>query len=271
MALSNWATRIMQNHKWQLACLILAYVSVGCSPNAAVPADVPTYRVRVLSVFPHDPSAFSQGLVVEGETCYEGTGHYGSSTLRRVDLSTGEIQAQFALPRKYFGEGITILGNRIYQLTWKERICVVYDKATMKAIGSLQYSGEGWGLTTDGEVLYMSDGTSTIRVLDPQTLRVQRRIRVKDGRRGVGDLNELEFVDGKILANVWYLDKIAEIDPTSGRVTAWIDCSNVYPAGSRPNREHVLNGIAYDKASGRMFITGKNWPKLYEIEVLKPE
>ena len=260
----------MRNSKSRLLLPIMCVVALGCD-SEAVPGDdsAPVKSVRVVNTFPHDPTAFVQGLVVEGETLFEGTGRYGESSLRIVDLESGQVTYEQPLGPKYFGEGVTILGDRIYQLTWKERVCIVYDKNTRKPIGSLPYSGEGWGLTDDEEFIYMSDGTNTIRVLDPQTFRVIRRIRVKNGRRNLKDLNELEFVDGKIWANVWYLDKIAEINPANGKVEAWIDCSQIYPASSRRDREHVLNGIAYDAKTKRLFVTGKNWPQLYEIEVVQ--
>lgn len=259
---------LIQNRR--LAFLLVGLLVLGCGQSALpVDQDIPTYQVRILNVFPHDSGAFTQGLVVEGTTIYESTGQYGNSTLRQVDLESGRVEKRLPLDPKYFAEGIGIVGDWIYQLTWKERVCFVYDKTTFKALGALQYSGQGWGLTHDDEVVYMSDGTSTIRVLDPQTFKVLRRIRVKQGRRYLDKLNELEFVDGMILANVWYSDRIAQIDPKSGQVTAWIDCSGVYPASARANREQVMNGIAHDKASGRLFITGKNWPHLYEIEVVR--
>ncbi|MEM7314257.1 MAG: glutaminyl-peptide cyclotransferase, partial [Planctomycetota bacterium] len=153
---------------------------------------------------------------------------------------------------------------RIYQLTWQEKTCVVYKKKTIKPIGKYNYRGEGWGLADDGKVLYMSDGTSSIRVLDPN-FKIKKRLRVKDGRRSVDKLNELEFFDGFLYANVWYEDVIAKIDPKTGKVVAWLDCSRVYP--TRRNREHVLNGIAHDAKSGKIYITGKNWPRLYEIKI----
>lgn len=236
--------------------------------NQAVSRTAPTLEVRVTGEFPHDPQAFIQGLALEGDTLFEGTGQYGRSTLRKIDLSTGQIIAQQDLHPSYFGEGVTIFGDRIYQLTWKERVCIVYDKATLKPLGVFNYSDQGWGLAADDRFLYMSDGSNRIRVLDPTTFKPVRKLRVRDGRRNINNLNELEFVDGHLLANVWYEDQIAKIDPQSGRVVAWIDCSHVYPAATRPDREHVLNGIAHDPDSGRTFITGKNWPKMYEIEIL---
>jgi glutaminyl-peptide cyclotransferase len=256
----------MKNKAWWfvfpiLAVSVLAIVAGNAPSNATDPKPV-----RVLAEYAHDATSFSQGLVVEDETLYEGTGKYGSSVLRKIDLSTGVVAEEIKLDPKFFGEGITILGDRIYQLTWKERVCIVYDKNTFKAIGTLPYRGEGWGLTDDEKHLYMSDGTSTIRVLDAQTLAVVRSIRVRDGRKQLSKLNELEFVNGEIYANVWYEDRIARIDPKTGNVNGWLDCTAVYP--NRRDREHVLNGIAYDEHSKRLFITGKNWPKLFEIEVV---
>ncbi|MEM7474474.1 MAG: glutaminyl-peptide cyclotransferase [Planctomycetota bacterium] len=230
----------------------------------------PILQVRVLQVFPHDAGAFCQGLEVEGETLYEGTGQYGNSSLRKVELKTGKVQSNQPLHQNYFGEGITILGKRIYQLTWKENTCVVYEKETLKALGVYKYSGQGWGLANDGKLLYMSDGTNTLRVVDPRNFKVLKRLRVKDGRRSIDNLNELEFIDGFLYANIWYEDYIAKIDPKTGKIVAWVDCTGVYPANTRPDREHVLNGIAWDKDSGRIFVTGKNWPRLYEIEILDP-
>ena len=254
---------------WWLAPIvgvaIVAIVAVTAAPGGDAGENVQS--VKVLGAYPHDADSFSQGLVIEGETIYEGTGKYGASVLRKVDLETGKVEMQVPLGAKYFGEGITIFGDRIYQLTWKERVCVVYDKATLKPLGTLPYLGEGWGLTDDETHLYLSDGTSTIRVLDPQTFKVIRRISVKNGRRRVDKLNELEFVDGEIYANIWYSDLIARIDPQSGNLLGWIDCGSVYPAVRRPDREHVLNGIAHDAETGRLFVTGKNWPQLFEIEV----
>ena len=244
--------------------IVFAFVTSNAHPGVS---SIPTQAVNIVHQFPHDPTAFSQGLAVEGEVLYEGTGQYGSSQLRRVALNTGQVELQVPLGQKYFGEGITVFGNRIYQLTWKERVCVVYDKRTFKPLGSLRYAGEGWGLADDEKHIFLSDGTSTIRVLDPQTFKVIRRLRVKHGRKLIDNLNELEYVEGEIYANIWYSDQIARIDPKTGAVTGWIDCSNIYPASQRPDREHVLNGIAYEAESKRLFVTGKHWPSLFEIRV----
>ncbi len=262
----------MLKKTWWLALPVVGML-IFAMVKIALPGDapIPIQKVNVLATYPHDPNAFTQGLVVEGHTLYEGTGHYGKSVLRRVDLTTGDADKTMQLDRKYFGEGITVLGDKIFQLTWMERVCFLYDKNTLEPLGSLRYPDqfEGWGLTTDGQVLYLSDGKDTIRVLDPNTFRQIRRIRVKQGRRPLTQLNELEFVNGEIYANVWYEDRIARIDPQSGELLGWIDCSNVFPANQRLNREHVLNGIAYDAETGKLYVTGKNWPKLYEIEIVQ--
>lgn len=258
----------MLKQKLQLAGLAV-FLSTICACKPASPGDrTPVLQVRVVKVYEHDAQAFTQGLVVEGDALFEGTGQYGNSSLRRVNLESGEIEAQQPLHQQYFGEGITILNDRIYQLTWKRHVCVVYQKEDLKPLGIYNYPGQGWGLTDDEEFLYMSDGSSIIRVLD-QDFKVQRRIRVHDGRRPVKHLNELEFVQGYIWANIWYEDRIAKIDPETGEVVAWIDCTGVYPASQRANREFVMNGIAYDEKSERLFITGKFWPNLYEIEIVE--
>lgn len=226
--------------------------------------------VQVIRTITHDTQAFSQGLAIANGELYEGTGHYGQSTLRRLDLSTGKILANVPLAPQYFGEGITIMDGKIYQLTWKERVCIVYDLATLQPINTLSYGpelNEGWGLANDGKNLYLSDGTAGIRILDPQTFKQVRRIRVKSGPRPIEKLNELEFVDGELWANIWYSDRIARISPENGEVLGWIDAAHLYPLSKRPTREHVLNGIAYDPITKRLFLTGKNWPSIFEIKV----
>ncbi len=223
---------------------------------------------RQIAVFPHSTSDFCQGLSIEGSTVYEGTGHYGSSLLKKYDLITGQVIAQRALHPSYFGEGITVMGDRIYQLTWKERVCLVYDKQTLQPLAQHQYSGQGWGLTNDGKHLYLSDGSAMIQVLDPETLKLIRKIPVAYGRKRQDNLNELEFIQGEIWACVWYEDRIARIDPATGKIKSWLDCSNLYPANKR-DRAHVLNGIAYDAQSRRLFVTGKYWPQIFELALPK--
>lgn len=223
-------------------------------------------RARVIAIYPHDANDFCQGLAIEGETVYEGTGHYGSSVLKKYELTTGKLIAQVPLSPLYFGEGITILGDKVYQLTWKERVCLVYDKQTLQLLEQIPFNGQGWGLTNDGQQFYLSDGSSVIQVLDPKTLKLKKRINVTYGRKKQANLNELEYINGEIWACIWYEDRIARIDPSTGRIKAWHDCSQLYPVNLR-DREHVLNGIAYEAESKRLFITGKNWPNLYEIAV----
>jgi glutamine cyclotransferase len=223
---------------------------------------------RVLAAFPHDPSAFTQGLVYQDGTFYEGTGLRGQSTLRKVDPATGQVLQGARLPDEYFGEGIALLGDKLYQLTWQENTGFIFAKDTLELLGTWRYPGEGWGLTTDGQQLIMSDGTATLHFLDPATLAVQRTVQVWDGLEPVLRLNELEWVEGEIWANVWQTDLIARIDPQSGRVTGWVDLSGLLPPEDRAQPVDVLNGIAYDSATGRLFVTGKLWPKLFEIAVL---
>lgn len=252
--------------------LISFPILIGCeisSANNQLNSDAPVLQVRVLETYPHDPEAFTQGLEIEGETVYESTGLRGSSTLRRVDLLSGEIEAYQKLHRKYFGEGLTIFEDRVIQLTWQAGVGAVYEKESLQYVKQFGYRGEGWGLANDGKNLFMSDGTSVIRVLDPNDFKVVRRLRVKDGRRSVSKLNELEYIDGHLYANVLGLDRIARIDLSSGTVLAWIDCSSVYPIASRATPEAVLNGIAHDADTGRTFITGKLWPKIYEIKIME--
>lgn len=263
-------TKKLLKRTWWLALPLLGLLIFAFVTSQASPVDdtVPTQAAKVLAAYPHDATAFTQGLIFEDGLLYEGTGHYGQSSIRQVDLETGKTQLSQQLNSNYFGEGITALGDRIYQLTWKERVCVIYDKATLKYIDAARYAFlEGWGLTDDGTNFYFSDGSNTIRVLDVTTFKEIRRIRVKNGRRSVNNLNELEFVRGEIYANIWHSDLIARIDPQSGQVLGWIDCSQLYPLAQRPDREHVLNGIAYDQTGERLFVTGKYWPRLFEIEV----
>lgn len=223
--------------------------------------------VEVVASYPHDPAAFTQGLAIENGRLYESTGQYGASSLRRVDLASGQVERLAPLARNYFGEGLAIAGGRIYQLTWQSRTGFVYDLETFEPLERFQYAGEGWGITFDGTLLILSDGTSTLRFLDPATFDVVRRVPVQDEQgRPVTRINELEFIDGEVWANIWYDDRIARISPDDGRVLGWLDLAHVYPAAER-SREQVLNGIAYDRDADRIFVTGKNWPRLYEIEI----
>jgi glutamine cyclotransferase len=225
-----------------------------------------TRTVNVVAAYPHDPNAFTQGLVVYAGKLLESTGQYGSSSLRRVDIQTGRVEQLLPLDATYFGEGIAVLNDRVYQLTWQNGIGFVHDARTFAAERTVRYTGEGWGLTTDGTHLILSDGTSALRFLDPQSFSVVRRLTVTDAEIPVVQINELELVEGEIWANIWHSDRIARIAPDTGEVVGWIDLSALYPSTERP-AEAVLNGIAYDPAEQRLFVTGKNWPQLFELEI----
>lgn len=230
---------------------------------------VPIYGYQVVAVLPHDPAAFTQGLVLQDDVFYEGTGLRGQSTLRKVDPATGQVLQGIRLPDEYFGEGIAVHGDRLYQLTWQEHTGFIYGKDSFELLGTWSYAGEGWGLTTDGQRLIMSDGTNELRFLDPETLQEVGRVAVLDGNgQPVLRLNELEWVQDEVWANVWQTDLIARIDPASGRLLGWIDLSGLLSEEDRAvQRVDVLNGIAYDALTGRLFVTGKWWPKLFEIEL----
>ena len=232
-----------------------------------IPPPTPQYTYRVVNTYPHDRTAFTQGLEYRDGFLYEGTGITGRSSVRKVDLTTGRVLQNFDVPQPFFGEGITLVGNQIIELTWQSQTGFVYDKSNFRVLGNFQYPGEGWGLTNDGKQIYMSDGSSQIRVWDPVTLKEVRRITVKDGDKPVTQLNELEFVKGEILANVWRTDRIARISPADGKVLGWIDLSGILPPSERSGSD-VLNGIAYDASTDRLFVTGKLWPKLFEIKLV---
>ncbi len=252
-----------------IVVLLLAAFGVVIAAAANRDRGVPVSKFRVVAEFPHDARAFTQGLVVHNGTMYEGTGLEGQSTLRRVDLETGDVLTRRDLIKPYFGEGVAILDGTIYQLTWQNRLAILYDLESMDYQKSIRYSGEGWGLTTDGKQLILSDGSSTLKFLDPATFEVTRRVVVKAAKKPINNLNELEYINGEIWANIWRSDRIARISPDTGEVLAWIDLASLWPARQRPDNEHVLNGIAYDAQQKRIFVTGKNWPKLYEIELVK--
>lgn len=224
---------------------------------------------EIVNTYPHDPQAFCQGLAIVDGQLYEGTGQRGESTLRKVELETGKVLQQVSLDRRLFGEGIAVWDQRIYQLTWQAGVAFVYDRETFKELGRFRVYGEGWGLTHDGKHLILSNGSPTLQYLDPKTFRVVRRLNVRDRGNWVRNLNELEYADGAILANVWTTDRIAWIDADTGNVTAWIDLSGLKPSEIRNDPDAVLNGIAYDPESKRLFVTGKNWPKLFEIRIVK--
>lgn len=245
----------------------LWYVS-GPAPAEPGPGAAPSQRYRIVNTYPHDPDAYTQGLIVRNGFLYESTGRYGRSTLRKVELETGRVLQLHRLEDEHFGEGLAEWQGRLVQLTWDSETAFVHDLSTFAAAGRFAYPGEGWGLTHDGKDFVLSDGTETLRFLDSRTFRETRRLVVRDGDVPIEDLNELEFVRGEILANVWHSDRIARISPTSGRVIGWIDLAGILSPLYRRDPEAVLNGIAYDSASDRLFVTGKLWPRLFEIEIV---
>ena len=259
-------------------CSLVLSGCVGCGvkrkalsatdTDAAVQSPT-TYTYRIREAYPHDVRAFTQGLYWLDGSLYEGTGLCGASTLRRVELKTGRVVQQTALPDAFFGEGIAQIGDRIYQLTWQNGRAFVYDARTFEKRSEFHYKGEGWGLTTDGERLYMSDGTPLIRVLDPATFRPEREFTVTIEGRPLAYLNELEWIEDEIWANLYMTDQIVRIDPRSGVVTGRIDLTGILPIAERTPDTDVLNGIAWDSVGRRIFVTGKNWPKIFEVEVVK--
>ena len=254
--------------------LICALAVASCAGRASKRSQRATivtperYTYEVVATYPHLTTSYTQGLqFVDGEL-WEGTGGYGTSQLLRVAADGSKVEVVAELPKREFGEGITLLGERIYQLTWQNGLMHIYDRATLREVATHSYRGEGWGLTSDGKWLYMSDGTSDIRVIDPATLREERRFNVRLRGESLGYLNELEWIDGRIWANVYTLDQIVIINPESGDVEGVIDLSGLLPAEDVTPTTDVLNGIAWDEQTGRIFVTGKNWNKMFEIRVI---
>jgi glutamine cyclotransferase len=244
------------------------YVSVMLACVLAATAQTPQYGYQVVHVYPHDRSAFTQGLEYRAGFLYEGTGLQGQSSLRKVKVETGEVVQRIGLAAEFFGEGITVVNQQIIQLTWRSQIGFVYEQSSFRRLRFSNYQGEGWGLANDGTQIYMSDGSTQIRVWDPTSLQEKRRFTVRDGGHPVSLLNELEYVSGEIYANVWQSERIARISPVDGRVLGWIDLSGLLSAADRTEPVDVLNGIAYDALGGRLFVTGKLWPKLFEIKII---
>jgi glutamine cyclotransferase len=224
------------------------------------------YTYEVVKVYPHDEDAFTQGLVIDNGVLYEGTGLWGRSSLRRVDLETGKVTQIFSLPGAVFGEGITVFGDKIIQLTWQSHKGFVYDKDSFELLQEFSYPTEGWGITNNGSLLIMSDGSANLYFLDPETFKEVGQVEVHDNGP-VTNLNELEYINGEVYANVWGEDKIAVINPVSGQVTAWIDLTGIYNQ-EVTDPDSVLNGIAYDTDGGRLFVTGKLWSQLFEIKLI---
>ncbi len=256
-----------------LLCLLPSVIRAEAWPSlmGGKQAALPVYGYRVIHVYPHDRGAFTQGLIWRDGYLYEGTGLHGASSLRKVLLETGRVVEHRLLGRQYFGEGITEWNGRLLQLTWTSNLGFIYDRSGLKPRGTFRYPGEGWGLTHDRKQLIMSDGTATLRFLDPETFRETGRLNVQSGGRPLTDLNELEFVQGEIYANLYRTDLIVKISPQTGNVTGWIDLGGLLPAADRRISVDVLNGIAYDARGDRFFVTGKLWPKLFEIKLYRRE
>lgn len=245
-------------------------VAALCLPFlAATASQVPVDNYKIVHTYPHDPNAFTQGLVFVDGHLYESTGRNGRSSLRMVDLSTGWVLKEYALPEEYFGEGVTDWRDTLIQLTWISGVAFVYDRSTFSVRRTLHYNGEGWGLTHDSSALILSDGTPTLRFLDPNSFHEIKKLNVRDGsNQPVRNLNELEYIHGEIYANIWHENRIARISPTTGRVLGWINLTGLLKPGEVSDPEAVLNGIAFDAKSDRLFVTGKLWPKLFEIKIV---
>jgi glutaminyl-peptide cyclotransferase len=248
---------------------IAALVLASCASHAV--AAIPVYGFVVKNTYPHDPQAFTQGLFFRDGQLFETTGITGRSMLRKLDLKTGKVLQKADLPPEVFGEGSTAFGDNILGLTWRSKTGYVFDAKTFAIKGRFPYEGEGWGLASDARYLYMSDGSAQIRVLDPKTLKEVRRVQVTAEGKPIDSLNELEMVNGELYANVWGTDVIARIDPLSGKVVGWIDLTNLLPRDKRGTAsvDAVLNGIAYDSKRQKLYVTGKFWPKLFEIELVR--
>lgn len=244
-----------------LLVLALAAVCAGCS------ARVKQYKVEVVKEYPHDTGAYTQGLFFDGGRFYESTGQFGESSFREVELATGKVLSKMNFQQKYFGEGSVMLGGNLYILTWLNKVAFVYDAKTLEYKQTYSYPREGWGLTTDGKSLIASDGSARLFFLTPE-LKQERYVDVKMDGRPVRYLNELEYIDGKVWANVYTTDLIVVIDPKDGTVEARIDCSDLLPRTLRTPKTDVLNGIAQDPATGKIYLTGKYWPRLYEIRLV---
>jgi len=239
-----------------LCCLLL--ISSACAEDS----------YKVVRTYPHDPNGFVQGLLFSHGQLYESDGLYGQSSLRRDDLTTGRVLQQYNLPSQYFAEGLAAWGNELIQLTWKAHIGFVYDRTTFRLLRTFHYDYEGWGLTQDGKSLIESDGSAYLRFLNPNTFAVERKLQVTDHGRPVTQLNELEYINGKVYANVWMTDKIAIISPQNGHVLEWINLAGLLPDVERRGPNAVLNGIAYNPATHQLFVTGKLWPKIFQIVVV---
>jgi glutaminyl-peptide cyclotransferase len=249
----------------RLALVFVAVAVLASGSTSYSQRRVPVHGYTIVRSYPHDPDAFTQGLIFRDGFLYESTGQNGKSSLRKVVLETGRVVQRKALDARYFAEGLTDWGNRLIQLTYTTNVGFVYTLSTFANENAFSYTGEGWGITHDGKRLIMSDGSASLRFLNPETFVETGRVLVRADGRSVEQLNELEFVKGRVYANVWLTNRVAMIDPMSGQVTGWLDLTGLLPAGSKGH--DVLNGIAYDAAADRLFVTGKLWPRLFEIKV----
>jgi len=257
-----------------VACALAAGVAAACGNRGETVTDetetpmgppAPVVAVEQVRSYPHDSTAFTQGLLWHDGRLYESTGRYGQSSLRVVEVETGNVLQRTNLAPQYFAEGLASVGDSLYQLTYKEGVAFIWDPESLAQLGQLQYSGEGWGLSSDGRRLIVSDGSSYLTFVDPATFSVDTTLQVTDGGQPVAQLNELEWVRGEVWANVWHTNRIARIDPATGAVRGWLDLAALVPAVSDP--EGVLNGIAYDEQANRLLVTGKLWPRLFEIRI----
>lgn len=253
-----------------LIAVIAAVAAATAVWAASQQAQAPVQKLRIVATYPHDPVAFTQGLVIRDGRLYESTGLYGRSSVREVDLKTGKVTRNLPLNEQIFAEGMTLLNGELFLVTWQNRIGYVFDPHSFALKRTFRYGGEGWGLTDNGKQLILSDGTAVLRFLDPQNGRVVARLPVKDGERPVTNLNELEYIDGQIFANIWYSHRIARISPETGDVLGWIDASPLLEKVDLADpKEDVLNGIAFDRDSQKLYVTGKRWPQLFEIAIPK--
>ena len=258
---------LVRTHCLRGLCLRFTFIISLLSGRYANAA--PIYSYKVVATYPHSTDSYTEGLFYLDGIFYEGIGINGRSAVMAIAPETGRALLRHDLPSEYFGEGIVDWGPNVYQWTWKSHVCFVYDRFNLRPVKQLTYMGEGWGMTRTTKELITSDGTATLRFRDPDTFRETRHILVKDGTKIINQLNELEFIKGEIYANVWHSDMIARISPQDGHVIAWIDLTGLLPANQRIDAESVLNGIAYDPQHDRIFVTGKRWPAVFEIEVVR--
>lgn len=253
---------------WPCAVFSEVFLPGRFQVSPLMQSKAPVASIAVKNTYPHDTEAFTQGLLFHQGFFYESTGLLGKSTLARKEMKTGKVVQEVKLPRDFFGEGIVLLKDKIYQLTWQNETVLIYDARSLREIKKIKYSGEGWGLAYDGKYLLMSNGSSTIAFRDPKSFKTVREIQVRDGDTPVERLNELEFIKGEIWANIYMEDVIVRISPKNGKVTGWIDLSEIRSYLARSAQVDVINGIAYDGEADRIFLTGKHWPKIFEIQIM---